>query len=50
MLKGAAVGALIGLPLPAAVLWIMGAAGGLWWLWAWGLGGLQLLLLVVYPT
>jgi STE24 endopeptidase len=33
--KGAAVGAVIGLPLAALVLWIMGASGGLWWLWAW---------------
>ena len=24
------------LPLAALVLWIMGAAGALWWLWAWG--------------
>ena len=30
------VGALIGLPIAALILWIMGAAGGLWWLWAWG--------------
>jgi STE24 endopeptidase len=24
------------LPLAALILWIMGAPGGLWWLWAWG--------------
>jgi STE24 endopeptidase len=42
MAKGTAVGALIGLPLAALILWIMGASGGLWWLWAWvRLGGLQ---------
>jgi STE24 endopeptidase len=49
--KGAAVSALIGLPLAALVLWIMGASGGLWWLWAWGAWvGFNLLLLVIYPT
>lgn len=49
--KGTAVGALIGLPLAALVLWIMGASGGLWWLWAWAAWvGFNLLLLVIYPT
>ena len=49
--KSTAVGALIGLPIAAAILWLMGAAGGLWWLWAWALWmGLNLLLMVVYPT
>jgi STE24 endopeptidase len=33
--KGLALGAVIGVPLLAAVLWIMGAAGTAWWLWAW---------------
>jgi STE24 endopeptidase len=33
--KGLALGAVIGMPLLAAVLWIMGAAGAAWWLWAW---------------
>jgi STE24 endopeptidase len=29
----------------------MGAAGALWWLWAWAVWmGFNLLLLVVYPT
>ncbi|HMO46388.1 MAG TPA: M48 family metallopeptidase [Rubrivivax sp.] len=51
LLKNAAVAALIGLPLAALVLWIMGAAGTLWWLWAWGAWmAFNLLLLVVYPT
>lgn len=35
MVKGAVVGALIGLPLAALMLWIMGSSGGQWWLWAW---------------
>ncbi len=50
-LKGAAVGAVIGLPLAALVLWLMGATGGLWWLWAWGAWvAFNLLIMVVYPT
>jgi STE24 endopeptidase len=50
-LKGAAVGAVIGLLLAALVLWIMGAAGVWWWLWAWlAWTGFQLLMLVLYPT
>lgn len=51
MLKGLAVAAVIGLPLAALILWIMGATGSLWWLWAWAAWtGFQLLLLVLYPT
>ena len=51
MLKGMAVGALIGLPIAALMLWIMGATGGLWWLWAWGAWvAFNLLVLVFYPT
>ena len=49
--RGAAIGALIGLPLAALVLWLMGVSGGLWWLWAWGaLVAFNLLLMVIYPT
>jgi STE24 endopeptidase len=51
MLKGALVGGLIGLPIAALVLWLMEAAGSIWWLWAWGVWmGFNLLLLVFYPT
>ena len=51
MAKGAAVGAAIGLPLAALILWIMGASGGLWWLWAWvAWVAFNLTLLVLYPT
>ena len=50
-LKGAAVGAVIGLPLAAGVLWIMGATGAMWWLWAWGAwAAFNLLIMVLYPT
>lgn len=49
--KGVLVGALIGLPLAALVLWLMETAGPAWWLWAWGVWmGFNLLMLVLYPT
>lgn len=51
LLKSALVGALIGLPLAALILWLMGAAGAWWWLWAWGVWmGFNLLMLLIYPT
>jgi len=49
--KGLLLGALIGLPIAWLILWLMGAAGALWWLWAWGAWmAFNLLLLVLYPT
>lgn len=51
LVKATALGALIGLPIAALILWLMGAAGPWWWLWAWGVWmGFNLLLLVIYPT
>ncbi len=51
LFKNALVGALIGLPIVSLMLWLMGAAGSTWWLWAWGVWmGFNLLLLVLYPT
>ncbi|HEX5739674.1 MAG TPA: M48 family metallopeptidase, partial [Hydrogenophaga sp.] len=51
LVKGTLVAALIGLPIAALMLWLMGAAGPLWWLWAWGAWMVfNLLLLVLYPT
>jgi STE24 endopeptidase len=51
MVKGALVGAVIGLPLLWVVLTLMDAAGSLWWLWAWLVWtGFQLLMIVLYPT
>ena len=51
MAKGAVLGAAIGLPIAALILWLMGAAGSAWWLWAWCTWmGFNLLLLVIYPT
>jgi STE24 endopeptidase len=50
-LKGLLVGTMIGLPVAALILWLMGAAGPLWWLWTWCFWmGFNLLLMVVYPT
>ena len=49
--KGVLVGALLGLPIAALILWLMGAAGSTWWLWAWAVWvGFNLLVLVLYPT
>src|SRR5204863_7642289 len=46
-----AVGAALGLPIAALILWIMQATGHLWWLWAWGAWvGFILLLHVIVPT
>ena len=49
--KGWLLGAVIGLPLAALVLWLMSSAGALWWWWAWlAWAGFSLLLMVVFPT
>ena len=51
LLKGALVGVVIGLPIVALILWLMGSAGRLWWLWAWATWmAFNLLILVLYPT
>jgi len=51
LLKSTLVGIVIGLPIVALILWLMGSAGSLWWLWAWGVWmGFNLLVLVLYPT
>ncbi|WP_394680700.1 M48 family metallopeptidase [uncultured Comamonas sp.] len=51
LLKGTAMGALVGLPILAVILWLMGSAGQWWWLWAWAFWvGFNLLLMVIYPA
>ena len=51
MLKSTLVSVAIGLPLAAAVLWLMQATGEWWWLWTWGVWmAFSLLMLVIYPT
>jgi len=50
-LKGVLIGAALGLPLAALLLWLMDRAGSTWWLWTWGVWmGFNLLLLLLYPT
>jgi len=50
--KGTLLGAVLGLPLLFAVLWMMSAMGDLWWwLYVWGVWvTFNLLLLFIYPT
>ena len=51
MLKGALLGAAIGLPLVWVVLTLMAKAGDLWWFYAWLVwSGFQLLMMVLFPT
>ena len=51
LVKGSVVATVVGVPLIAGVLWLMGQAGMGWWLWAWGAWmAFNLLLLVIYPT
>ena len=47
---GVLVGAVVGLPVAAGLLWLMRAAGGAWWLWAWaGWAAFVLAASVVWP-
>ena len=51
MVKGLALGAILGLPLLALVLWLMEMGGQVWWIWAWGaLVGFQLLMMWIAPN
>jgi len=50
MLKGLVLGAVLGLPLFAGLLWVMQSLGEYWWLYGWPLlTGFQFLLLWAYP-
>jgi len=50
-LKGAALSAVIGLPLIAFVLWLVAAMGSLWWLYVWAFWLVfNLLVMLIYPT
>jgi STE24 endopeptidase len=49
--KGLVLGAVIGLPLIALVLYLMQAAGPSWWLWAWAaLTAFSLFMMWIAPT
>ena len=51
LVKSTVVGAVIGLPIAALVLWMMGATGAYWWVWTWGVWmGFNLLAMLIYPT
>lgn len=49
--KSSLVATLLGLPIAALILWLMGAAGELWWFWAWGAWMVfNFLALWLFPT
>lgn len=49
--KGTLVAAALGVPLAAAVLWLMERTGTLWWWWTWLVWiGFNLTVIVLYPT
>ena len=51
LVKGTILGIVLGLPLLAAMLWLMRAAGDLWWVYAWLVWiGFNGLLLWLFPT
>jgi STE24 endopeptidase len=51
LVKGAAVGALLGIPLVFVVLWLMARMGSLWWLAVWAVWvAFSLLVATFYPT
>ena len=51
LVKQLAVGMVLGVPLILAVLWLMQAAGPLWWLYAWlVLAVYSLVLQMIFPT
>jgi len=51
MVKGAALGLAVGVPLIFAILWIMQATGALWWLYAWAAWmAFALVQVLAYPT
>jgi STE24 endopeptidase len=51
LVKQTAVGAALGVPLLALVLWLMAQMGDLWWAWVWAAWtAFNLLILLAYPT
>jgi STE24 endopeptidase len=51
LVKHAAIGAALGLPLLFLVLWLMDRMGSLWWLYVWiAWMAFNLLVLAIYPT
>ncbi|MEH6461634.1 M48 family metallopeptidase [Chitinimonas sp. JJ19] len=51
MVKSTLLGAALGLPLIALILWLMEASGSLWWLYAWAVWvAFGLAVMAIYPT
>ena len=51
LLKAGVLMLVIGIPLVAAILWLMNQAGEWWWLYAWGVwAGFTLLMIWAYPS
>ena len=51
LVKSAALMLILGVPLIAAILWLMNQAGQYWWLYAWGVWtGFTLLMMWAYPV
>lgn len=51
MIKGAALGFVIGAPLLYVILWLMQQAGDMWWIYTWMvLTAFSLLMMWIYPT
>ena len=49
-LKGLLLGIVMGTPFLFGVLWLMGATGRFWWIWAFFfIFGFQLIMLILYP-
>ena len=51
LIKGLVLGAVIGGPIAAGALWLMGHGGALWWAWVWAAWfGVSLLFVWIYPA
>lgn len=51
LVKSTLIGAVIGLPLIALILWLMEGMGNQWWLWVWTTWTIfQVLLMLIFPT
>jgi STE24 endopeptidase len=50
-IKGMLVGAVLGLPLLALILWLMNSAGPTWWVWAWASwAAFNFAVMLIFPT
>lgn len=51
MFKGTLLAVIIGTPLLAAILWLMGQMGSLWWFWVWlTWASFSLLMMWIFPS